>query len=1295
MPAVKTRSEGFGFIVPLDAIPGSAIAVQGSVTDTKGQVVDAVPVIVTVRDAVAPTVKITGATSGTQVRPGQQTTVIVTVQDAGLIRSITFKAAGVAALTQTRVIDPPQASIVTSFVVSVPAGAKPPQSLTLDATAEDRAGNVGSAARVILPVGDNVAPTITAMHTDSGRLQIVRGRSVTVQVEAEDDLGVSEIDLHGDGAFVVDDAKAIVPPLGTAGTSFSIQVPADAVPGSVLLLRATAVDLSGNASAPASLALTVTALPEVTFGPSLIMDAGQTKNLALQLSSPAPSGGLRVDFSSDTAIVTTTPFVTVAEGQTDATIAVSGVAGGTAFINALIQGVQRGSATAVIQGGVVTGIVRDPQLNPVAGAKITFTEGYSTLTTDTDSAGRFRLQGAFGPYISIKVLKDVDATTRLLGFGSAVMNRTNGFVNVDVVLVAAGIIHGPVFLADGSTPAADGVRVDLIEGNGSTSISTTFTSNGSYEFPLVGLGKYTIEASDQNGNRGRATTEIASSGQDATVPIAFLGRGSVTVAVKDGAGNPVYGAVVTVYGYSIFGGTPAITGTAVDGTFTVGDLFLGTFTVQARDPLTNQAASLTGELTVAAPNATKVLTLSSFAGLQGTVYRADGITTVSGATVSAFGVSTLTDTQGHYAFSFLPLGTSVISVREPVSRGIGQGTVTLDQQGQTRTADVTLFAQGTLVVTVQTANHAPVPNAEVRIGAGAGFASDSLFAATGADGTVVVDHVIVGQFSVLAIAGTLRGTVTGVLTANAQKAVLVQLEPTASIAGTVRAPNDAPVSEGTVSIAGGFANLTVPIAPDGTFRADNLNFGGYTLVAYDSAGRVRARVTTPIILAVPNQVVSTSMKFVGLGSVEGRVINPDGSSAIGLSVTVHSLNPGFGGFYSGGATNNGGFYAATNVPVGDFTVSVANIVLHLRGEGSGTIQQDGAAATVDILLQNNLVDLPLTRWDANNFTFDLQKDGSILHGTNDVFGGLYAGKTWGGMQLDLIVGGTATRFTGAAFGNVEDKNREVAVHQDNVAGLSVTRKVFVPATGYFARYLEILTNPTDAPVTVDARVSSHILRNNGSDLNPAVFATSSGDDQLDVADPSTRDRWVVIDDQQPGDPFVVAGPAGDRVRVRRVERRALGELGGVCAVRSAGPARAARAGLSVERDHDSARRLGHADALRRSGDHASCGTGGRRTAAAASAGSAGGVEHRGTGASRELRRAGRRRECVGAARAGDRHGDRTRVRVGRDHAGRQRLGTVPEQQPAVPHLPDHDGGGRQLYVRIDPDGERRVASHSD
>ena len=106
------------------------------------------------------------------------------------------------------------------------------------------------------------------------------------------------------------------------------------------------------------------------------------------------------------------------------------------------------------------------------------------------------------------------------------------------------------------------------------------------------------------------------------------------------------------------------------------------------------------------------------------------------------------------------------------------------------------------------------------------------------------------------------------------------------------------------------------------------------------------------------------------------------------------------------------------------------------------------------------------------------------------------------MQLDVIASGIATRFAGATFGTVEDKSREVAIHQDNVGGLSVTRKVFVPAGGYFARYLELLTNPADAPATVDVRVSSHVLRNNGSDSSPAVITTSSGDDQLDVTDPS-------------------------------------------------------------------------------------------------------------------------------------------------------------------------------------------------
>jgi hypothetical protein len=230
------------------------------------------------------------------------------------------------------------------------------------------------------------------------------------------------------------------------------------------------------------------------------------------------------------------------------------------------------------------------------------------------------------------------------------------------------------------------------------------------------------------------------------------------------------------------------------------------------------------------------------------------------------------------------------------------------------------------VVSVQTANGAPAADAQVRVSAGAGLASDTLFAVTGANGTVVVDHVIIGNFSVRADSGNLSGTTTGSLAANEQKPVVGHLQATASIAGIVRAPNDAPVTEGTVTIGSGSAGVTVAIGNDGTFRADNLVFGSYTLVAYDAQNRVRAHVNDPIVLASPNQVAQTSMKFVGLGSVSGRVLNPNGSSASGLGVTGARPEPRIRWLPPGDNDERRRVLFGGGHPGGSFTVSVANPV---------------------------------------------------------------------------------------------------------------------------------------------------------------------------------------------------------------------------------------------------------------------------------------------------------------------------------------------------------------------------------
>jgi len=195
--------------------------------------------------------------------------------------------------------------------------------------------------------------------------------------------------------------------------------------------------------------------------------------------------------------------------------------------------------------------------------------------------------------------------------------------------------------------------------------------------------------------------------------------------------------------------------------------------------------------------------------------------------VSAFGISTLTDTQGHYVMSFLPLGTSAVSVREPASRGIGQSpAVTLDQQGQTKTATSRCSRRARSVVTVRPRNHAPVPS-RGSIGAGAGFASDTSGRYDRRDGTAIVDHVIVGPFSG---AGDCRHSERHVhrnVDGDAQKTVLVQLEPTASITGDREGAQRRAGDCGYGVRAPGVRQLLVPIGRDGTIRVDNLNFGSY------------------------------------------------------------------------------------------------------------------------------------------------------------------------------------------------------------------------------------------------------------------------------------------------------------------------------------------------------------------------------------------------------------------------------------------------------------------------------------
>ena len=128
------------------------------------------------------------------------------------------------------------------------------------------------------------------------------------------------------------------------------------------------------------------------------------------------------------------------------------------------------------------------------------------------------------------------------------------------------------------------------------------------------------------------------------------------------------------------------------------------------------------------------------------------------------------------------------------------------------------------------------------------------------------------------------------------------------------------------------------------------------------------------------------------------------------------------------------------------------------------------------------------------FLFDIQDDfgGYLSNGSVDAYDGCYY----------LDVGGT--RYSPSGSGTLSPDGRTVTLPTATIAGVTVQRVIYVPATGGdWARYLEVLDNPGATDITTTVRISGNL----GSDGGTRLIATSSGDATLEV-----RDSWFSTDD---------------------------------------------------------------------------------------------------------------------------------------------------------------------------------------
>ncbi len=788
-----------------------------------------------------------------------------------------------------------------------------------------------------------------------------------------------------------------------------------------------------------------------------------------------------------------------------------------------------GTIQVKLNSGNVIGVVTDPFSHPVAGAQVTVTSSNSVRVVNADNLGRYRVGNMTAGPLLVTVR---DFKTGLRGYNTGTLGL-NQSVSINVALGPYGSVVGSIYDQDGTTPVGSGVLVAM---SGSSSQNASTDVLGRYRFEFVPLGNFTEDCSDGAGNHGRTAGNISASAQVFVADISYLGAGRITGVIRDGALNPVSNATVNFSSSSVFGGSGVTTSDAF-GRYTFSNVFVGPYNLSAQAPVARLGGVASGLLEQEGQTVTNDIVLTSSGTITGTVFRADGTTPVTNVTVNlSLGLRATTDSLGQYSFTFVPLGSYSIDVTDPATGDRGRAGTSIVSQDQIRTVNINLNGLGSVAVTVVDGGNVPVTGAQVSLTSQTQFGGTQ----TGISqlgGAVNFPSVLAGSFSVSAYDPStgLSGSTNGGVAAGGGTGVTVRLQPAGSVLGTLFAAGGVtPIPNYTVYVSGPVYRQK-STGNDGTFRFDILPTGTYSLRAVDSFGNLRASVNG-VVVSSHGQLVTQNLVLVGIGTVAGIVRSPESNGVPNLSVVLASQNATFGGTFYARTDINGG-YSIGDVPVGAFSVSASGQVAQTNyfGSTNGLVQVNGEVVTANIQLQANLIPLnpgggsgspSYTLFDANNFAYNIRGDGTIQDGTENVFLGDSLLNHGAGI-LDLVVGGNTNRFLGQGFASSLQGGRELSIFQPGVGGLDVTRRIFVPTNGYFARYLEVVSNPSANPITFQLRLNSNlrfisrVINRNTINFEPRIISTSSGDTTLEGPTSLTPDRWVVLDDDTDSDPFIV------------------------------------------------------------------------------------------------------------------------------------------------------------------------------
>jgi hypothetical protein len=127
------------------------------------------------------------------------------------------------------------------------------------------------------------------------------------------------------------------------------------------------------------------------------------------------------------------------------------------------------------------------------------------------------------------------------------------------------------------------------------------------------------------------------------------------------------------------------------------------------------------------------------------------------------------------------------------------------------------------------------------------------------------------------------------------------------------------------------------------------------------------------------------------------------------------------------------------------------------------------ALTLDVGRGTSVSPCDQSRTGTDGFVYDPGCFGELQRGgTSD--GRLIDAYAWGGYGLRVNGSGP----WGASAATLEMDGRQIVYSSAEMSGVVTARKLFVPAAGGFARYLDTFTNPSSVSVTVTVKIESSL-----------------------------------------------------------------------------------------------------------------------------------------------------------------------------------------------------------------------------